>query len=94
MSYNNRITEVVLIIALLCSAAVGGYFMGANQDKTEPAKKVSYVIKPYSGVGSGVLKHGTLLDLTGRDNYETPGDIVGHIDAPGTWYMVRTETDD
>lgn len=87
-----RILAIVIVAVAL--AFTGGLIMG-EKHQAQPAAAaqpgVHYEIKQYTGVGSGVLKSGTLLDLTGKDSYTEPGDIVGHIDAPGTWYIVRSE---
>lgn len=80
-----------LLVILVAALIIGGIYMAAKADAPEQTTKVTYQIKQYTGIGSGVLKHGTLLDLTGKDSYTEPADIVGHIDAPGTWYMVRSE---
>ena len=81
-----------LLIALIIALIIGGIYM-AGKASSETTPKVTYAIKQYTGIGSGVLKHGTLLDLTGKEQYTEPADIVVHIDAPGTWYMARTEND-
>lgn len=47
-------------------------------------------IENYTGVGSGVLKHGTLLELKQGEQYSDPKQIVGEINRPGTW-VIRTE---
>lgn len=52
-----------------------------------------YDVTPYTGIGSGVLESGTLLDLTDKDAYTGSADIVGHIEAPGTWALRKIQSD-
>lgn len=87
MSYNIRVTGVAIIIALIIGAA-GGFIVGQNnsQDQQTKPAAVQYEVKQYTGVGSGVLKHGTLIKIKDEGGqYEGPESIVGSIDAPGTW---------
>lgn len=93
-----RVLAVVIVVAAL--AFTGGIIVGDHKaadtsigssgKAPAAAAQQHYEIKQYTGVGSGVLQSGTLLDLTGKDQYSEPSDIVGHIDAAGTWAMVRS----
>lgn len=63
----------LLLIALavaLCLTTVVLYKSTTNE-----------VIRPYNGVGSTVLKSGTVIE----GEYTGPKSIIGHIDRPGTW---------
>lgn len=99
MSHNIRLTGVI-IIALLLGAA-GGYMVG-QQSNSEPAghAPVSSVtvrefIEPWTGVGSGVYKHGTIV----RVNDEGQPVVIGHFDDetgkdhPGTWVVRKLVTE-
>lgn len=72
--------------------------MGNSQP--EPKKTVSSItvktyIEPYTGIGSGVLKHGTII----RGDYKGPESVVGHFNEgtedefPGTWVIRKVVTE-
>lgn len=92
MSHNIGRTGVALIIIALIVGAAGGFIVGTNsQEKAPVAAAVKYHIKPYTGIGSGVLKHGTLINVGKTDQYQGPESIVGTIDAPGTWQIQEVQ---
>ena len=96
MSHNITPTGVTLILIALTIGGAGGFIMGKSQaePKQEPVNSlvVRQLIEPYTGVGSGVLKHGTII----RGDYKGPESIVGHFNEgteaeyPGTW-VIRKE---
>lgn len=70
--------------------------MGNNQPeqkKTVSSVKVTTYIEPYTGIGSGVLKHGTIIE----GDYKGPESIVGHFENiekyPGTWVIRKLVTE-
>lgn len=83
------LTGVIIIAAGIGFA--GGLAVEKNieEQKTIDTLVVRQVIEPYTGVGSGVLKHGTII----RGDYKGPESIVGHFNEgteaeyPGTWVI-------
>lgn len=63
----------------------------SQDNQTSTGQAVRYHIKPYTGIGSGVLKHGTLIKVGGNGQYEGPESIVGSIEAPGTWQIEEVQ---
>lgn len=90
MSHNILRTGVAIIIALIIGAA-GGFILGNTTEVPAQPAAVKYHIKPYTGVGSGVLKHGTLINVGKTNSYMGPESIVGTIDAPGTWQIEEVQ---
>lgn len=86
------------VIAIIITAAVaftaGGFIMSqANQDQsvhTGSNKRV--YLEPYTGVGSGVFRHGTIVKIDGNDQPTVIGSFEDQTGAtfPGTW-VVREE---
>ena len=83
----------------LLIGVTAGVSMG-NNNQGEEKKAVSSVtvttyIEPYTGVGSGVLKHGTII----RGDYKGPESIIGNFNEegikefPGTWVIRKVVTD-
>lgn len=68
-----------LLIVLLAIWVVFGV---VQTTRLYNANKREY-IEQYTGLGSGVLKHGTLIE----GDYEDPSSVVGHIDRAGTWVI-------
>ena len=66
-----------------------------EEKKTVDSIVVRQIIEPYTGIGSGVLKHGTIIE----GNYEGPQSIVGHFAEgtedrfPGTWVIRKLVTE-
>ena len=67
---------IVNIIITIANLTIIGIIL--SRDSSEK-------IKPYDGVGSGVLKSGTVIDGV----YTGPDSIVGDINRPGVWTIVK-----
>jgi hypothetical protein len=71
-----------MLTLLVFSGVLVGFTIGvmvANEAK----RNDTVTLVPYNGLGSGVLKHGTVL----KDNYEGPDSISGNLDIPGVWVI-------
>lgn len=65
------LVAAAVIVALLIGVLIGGA-MANNNDQSEGAK---YTLSTYTGVGSGVFKHGTIVRV--QDGQPV---VVGHFD--------------
>lgn len=70
---------ILLAIALVAVFTAGIYIGMVNA----PQETNKYTLKPYRGVGNGVLKHGTIL----KEEYRGPESIAGNLDIYGIWIL-------
>lgn len=74
---------------------MGAQLPKENEKKTVSSVVVRQTIEPYTGIGSGVLKHGTIIE----GDYKGPESIVGHFEPgtedrfPGTWVIRKLVTE-
>lgn len=77
------IAHIVLVIAVLALGFTAGRALSMTQG--------TYTLRPYTGVGSGVLKHGTIVKIVNDQPV-----VVGHFDDdsgkdyPGTMVLEQT----
>jgi hypothetical protein len=93
------IATAVTIIIALSVGAVGGFMVGENTQENKPKTVSSIVVRetiePYTGVGSGVYKHGTIVKM----NDDNQPEVIGHFDDetgatyPGTWVIHKLVTE-
>ena len=79
-SKGNVVGTVILLMAMLAALIFFSVNIGRNLEMNEKAQAsqtegARFVLKPYTGVGSGVYKHGTIVQVVGG----TPK-VVGHFD--------------
>lgn len=73
--------EILIIIAVVLAIFTGGTALGvglANMDQKADTSQLAdarFVLKPYTGVGSGVYKHGTIVKVV-----DGQPQVVGHFD--------------
>lgn len=100
MSHNITPTGVTVILIALIIGAAGGFMVGKQSSEPAGHAPVSSVtvrefIEPWTGVGSGVYKHGTIV----RVNDEGQPVVIGHFDDetgkdhPGTWVVRKLVTE-
>jgi len=67
MNRVGKISIIILVVTFVTIISLGVYgLMGTNSE---------YTLKPYTGVGSGVLKHGTIVKVVDEQPV-----VVGHFD--------------
>jgi hypothetical protein len=106
MLKQSNIPIILTMLIALTVGGAGGFIMGKDQaadtSQGNPGKTpavnsitVKTYIEPYTGVGSGVLKHGTII----RGDYKGPDSIVGQFNPgtedefPGTWVIRKVVTE-
>lgn len=62
-------------LLLILMVALFGFFMFRIGQHNAPEKQ--YTIKPYSGLGSGVLAPGTVV----KEQYRDPASIIGKVEG-------------
>jgi hypothetical protein len=99
MSHNIGRTGVALIVIALIVGAAGGFIVGNNNDhqpKPEPVTSLTVreFLEPYTGVGSGVYKHGTIVRLNDQGQPTVIGNFSDETgaDHPGTWVLRKQVT--
>lgn len=99
MSMNRKRLWLIIIVIIL--VAVGGFIVGDKQHAAAPAAKpvssivVRETIEPYTGVGSGVYKHGTIVELNEAGQPTVVGSFTDDTgkSRPGTWVIHKLVTE-
>lgn len=73
-----KLMAIILIILGLGLVFVSGFILGRTTTQTP-----QYSLRPYNGMGSGVLKHGTVVS----EDYQGPQSISGVLDIKGVWIL-------
>lgn len=74
--------RIFLIILVIVAVNLAGVLVGRA---TAPQPR--YSLKPYTGLGSGVLKHGTIV----KQDYKNPADRSGTLDVKGVWLLEENQ---
>lgn len=56
--------------------------------QTGASRQTQYMLKPYSGTGSGVLAPGTVL----KEQYVGPQSVIGKLSIHGVWILERSDS--
>lgn len=89
--------KAIFLTGVIAISVAGGFYLGmkTEQGVKEVNAADQLIIEPYHGVGSGVLKHGTVLELAPGEQYSNPSQIVGNLNDPakypGTWVIRKAE---
>lgn len=85
---------ILLSILIIIAAFAGGFIVGSANDNNNENKPVDQLvvreyIEPYSGVGSAVYKHGTIVRLDENNQPQVIGQFNDETgkDHPGTWIL-------
>lgn len=85
---------VLIGIVLIIAAFAGGFMVGntnENNKDNAPVDKlvVREYLEPYTGVGSGVYKHGTIVRLDEQGQPQVIGQFNDETgkEHPGTWVI-------
>lgn len=93
--------RALILTGIIIISVAGGFILGMKTEQGVEEQKpvesivVRQIIEPYTGVGSGVLKHGTIIE----GEYTGPESIVGHFEPgtedrfPGTWVIRKLVTE-
>lgn len=98
MNKSAALTGLGVVIGLIIGIIIGGAM--ADTNKTEQPKSVSSItvreyLEPYTGVGSGVFKHGTIVRLNESGQPTVIGNFADETgaDHPGTWVLRKHITE-
>lgn len=69
-----KIALTILVVALI----VGAFSFGLSVGRNEQMAEAKYTLKTYTGVGSGVFKHGTIVKVVDGQPV-----VVGNFDDSG-----------
>lgn len=78
---DSNMKEISIVVIIVLAIFVGGFALGKGTTAMDQKPDTSqlagarFVLKPYTGVGSGVYKHGTIVKVVNG----TP-QVVGHFD--------------
>jgi hypothetical protein len=75
------LSYLALITGVLFLGFTIGTVVGSQKEK-------QYTLKPYTGLGSGVLAPGTVL----KENYKSPASVIGKVDG-GVWIIEEVSND-
>lgn len=78
--------KVVTSLLLLVMIGAFGFFMYQIGQHQASREEKQLVLKPYTGLGSGVLAPGTVL----RENYKEPASILGRVEG-GVWIIEEVQ---
>lgn len=68
--------EKLLLALIVIALLTIGFGMGMLASRNDTSEK-NYTIKPYTGLGSGVLAPGTVV----KEQYQDPSSIIGRVEG-------------
>ena len=77
-----KLMSLLVLTAVVMYSLAAGIYIGRRIEHKRLTEN-SVVLRPYEGLGSGVLAPGTVV----RDNYEGPDSVSGKLDIGGVWRL-------